>query len=456
MTQQHNPATKPPGIQSIGMVAWIAFAVCGLLPFGSAHAWSFKQVHLFCRQISCIDGEGPQQKLLVDATGNLYGTADGGANQHGIVFMLSPKADEKGWAYKVLYHFCHLANCKDGASPGGSWLIRDVAGSIYGTTSAGGKYGNGTIFRLSPAARGWSFDVLYSFCRKDNCADGKFPSGGLSYVGMASGAPYDGTSALYGVASQGGKTGGGVAYSLTPQPDAAWSETALYAFCRQKDCKDGLFPQGGTTPDADGNLFGATFGGGGRSGQGVAYKLAQDVQLGAWQETVLHRFCTQQSCADGYPPISGLVLDSAGNLFGTSQFGGTIAGCPPFNSWCGVVFKIAPDGTFSDLHDFCSENSCVDGAEPINQGGLILDGAGNLYGTTNMCGFTCVNGWGGTVFKLSGNTLETLYSFCQVGNCEDGSNPTAGLVQDAAGNLFGTTSGGGINGYYGTVFEISP
>lgn len=458
MTHQHDSANRPLKVQSIGMLVWVALAVCAILPIGSAHAWTFKEVHLFCRQVNCIDGQAPQQKLLTDSTGNLYGTAGGGANQEGIVFMLSPKTGGKGWAYKVLYHFCHLASCKDGASPGGSWLIRDVAGNIYGTTSAGGKYGNGTVFRLSPGSRKrWSFDVVYNFCRKDNCADGKFPSGGLSYVGMATGVAYDGTSALYGVAYQGGKTGGGVVFSLTPQAGDLWSEAELYAFCKQKGCKDGVFPQGGVTPDAGGNLFGATFSGGGNSAQGVAYKLTYDVQRGAWQETVLHSFCAQQSCADGYSPTSGLVLDGEGNLFGTSQFGG-VGGVCFSNDSCGLVFKIASDGTFSNLYSFCSESGCMDGAQPIDQGGLIVDGAGNVYGTTSMCGEYgyCPYGYGGTVFKLNGSTLETLYNFCQVENCQDGRNPSAGLVQDPVGNLFGTTSFGGINGYYGTVFELSP
>ena len=90
--------------------------------------------------------------------------------------------------------------------------------------------------------------------------------------------------------------------------------------------------------------------------------------------------------------------------------------------------------------------------------GLIVDGAGNAYGTTSMCGEYgyCPDGYGGTVFKLNGSTLETLYNFCQIDGCEDGQMPNAGLIQDAAGNLFGTTAGGGISGYYGTVFEISP
>jgi len=173
-------------------------------------------------------------------------------------------------------------------------------------------------------------------------------------------------------------------------------------------------------------------------GGGVVFKLAPD-----GTEAVLHRFCSQSGCADGEHPHAGLVLDTAGNLYGTTYYGGSNV----YNG--GVVFKLAADGTETVLYNFCSQSGCTDGAEPV--GGLVIDAAGTLYGTTSAGGAS----GGGVVFKLAPDGTETvLYNFCSQSGCADGAEPWAGLVTDTAGNLYGTTVGGGDYGG-GVVFMVA-
>jgi uncharacterized repeat protein (TIGR03803 family) len=141
-------------------------------------------------------------------------------------------------------------------------------------------------------------------------------------------------------------------------------------------------------------------------------------------------------------------MDGAGNLYGTTSAGGGTFG--------GVVFKLAPDGTETVLYSFCSQSGCADGSDP--EAGLIMDGAGNLYGTTYSGGSAGFAGRG-VVFRLAPDGTETvLYSFCSQSNCADGSYPEAGLIMDGAGNLYGTTvSGGSTSGAGpGVVFMVTP
>ena len=171
-----------------------------------------------------------------------------------------------------------------------------------------------------------------------------------------------------------------------------------------------------------------------------------------WHEKVLHSF----NGTDGWSPEAGLIFDAAGNLYGTTEYGGTGGNCGAYG--CGTVFELTPNGsggwTETVLYSFCPQTGCTDGANPA--AGLIFDAAGNLYGTTEYAG--AYNS--GTVFELtpngSGGWTETvLYSFCSQANCTDGYGPLAGLIFDASGNLYGTTRDGGAYGY-GTVFELTP
>jgi uncharacterized repeat protein (TIGR03803 family) len=214
----------------------------------------------------------------------------------------------------------------------------------------------------------------------------------------------------------------------------------------------GSFPYGNLTPDTDGNLYGTTEAGG-AYGYGVVFKLMPKPN-GTWTESVLHSF----SGADGAGPYAGLILDEAGNLYGTTVAGGGSPTCPyeiEF-SGCGVAFKLTlnSDGNWTEtiLHSFTGE---LDGSAPF--AGLIFDAAGNLYGTTYAGGIY----YYGTVFKLApsadGSWIEsTLYSFTGIG---DGAHPRAGVIFDAAGNLYGTTTEGGLgraNGGCGSAFKLAP
>lgn len=249
---------------------------------------------------------------------------------------------------------------------------------------------------------------------------------------------------------------------------AANTEQVLYSFCFLSGCTDGLQPAGDLIFDADGNLYGATTGGG-AYGYGTAFELTPGAD-GAWTEAVLYSFRPNSGCGDRAYPIGGLIFDTAGNLYGTTADGGSNGPtCAP-TSGCGTVFELAPagNGTWTErvLHTF--HDNGKDGFEPAP--GLIFDAAGNLYGATSrggsgkgVCG---VNGCG-TVFKLKPNTNGTwtetvLHTFCHVKNCAgDGVEPMAGLILGAGGSLYGTTDLGGAPSKHcnldcGIVFQLTP
>ena len=269
-------------------------------------------------------------------------------------------------------------------------------------------------------------------------------------VQPASGLIWDSVGNLYGTTRWGGNAndcqnldGGpscGVVFELTPKGDGSWSETVLHAF----NGKDGANPQGRLVWDSAGNLYGTTISGGysGGTGLGVVFRLSPGSD-GKWNETVLHRF----TLVDGSFPYAGLIIDSAGNLYGTTLSGGSAR-------W-GTVFEISPalDGTwkYKVLHSFTGR----DGAQPA--GSLVFDSKGNLYGTTSFSQSN--SGEWGTVFELSptsgGQWKETvLHTFHSTGRREkQGYSPRTELIFDAAGNLYGTTNEGGMLG--GVVFELS-
>jgi uncharacterized repeat protein (TIGR03803 family) len=406
--------------------------------------------HSFC-ETACNDGKLPAGGLVMDQAGNLFGTTQvGGARDGGTVFELVPGAGRR-WSYRVLYNFC-TGQCIDGSMPFNVRLVLDTAGDLFGTTINGGTKGQGTAFKITRGANGkrWTHSVIYNFCSDSTaaCFDGAWPVSALTYAGAETGAPYDGISPLYGVTQSGGRHVKGVAYSLSPKPAGRWSERPLYSFCKEPDCADGSLPTG-LIADAAGNLYGTSSAGGGNDGiadgGGTVFKLSPGSQR-QWNESVLYRFCAQTNCADGARP-AGLVRDAAGNLFGTTNLGGTTgANCQV--GGCGVVYEIAIDGTQSVLHTFCSRLVCRDGSQP--QGALTLDDAGNLFGTTGSGG----KRGRGTVFRLNGE-LTTLYNFCRKVTCADGNGPSGALLLDSLGDLFGTTLAGGKTND-GTVFELVP
>jgi uncharacterized repeat protein (TIGR03803 family) len=412
--------------------ATLALLAFGVL-LGAAWAQTESVFYGFCAQTNCTDGENPVAGLVFDLKGNLYGTTySGGAhdrcnyNDHcGVVFKLTPKGEET-----VLYTFCAQTNCTDGENPYAA-VVLDRKGNLYGTTVNGGAHGVGVVFKLTPEGKE---TVLYSFCAQDNCPDGYDPSSGLVL---------DQQGNLYGTTQYGGAHGAGIVFKVTPKG----KETVLYNFCAQNNCADGAQPMAGLVFDQNGNLYGSTVEGGVvkncYNGCGVVFKLTPK-----GKETVLYTFCPQNNCFDGRNPAAGLVFDRKGNLYGTTELGGAGGG---------TVFELTPKGKETVLYSFCAQNNCTDGSNPA--AGLIFDTKGNLYGTTVSGGIYRGSDEVGVVFKLTPKGKETvLHSFCTQYNgyyCADGAYPSAGLVFDQKGNLYGTTIDGGDHNA-GVVFKLTP
>ncbi len=359
------------------------------------------------------------------ATGNLirssicvYGLA------FAILVALEAAAQAAG-KETVLYSF---KGGNDGSDPIAG-VISDSSGNSYGTTYGGGADGFGTVFKL---ASDGTETVLHAF--KGGSRDGAYP-----YAGLIS----DSSGNLYGTTVQGGLKagicyfGGPIRCGTIFEMAADGTETIRYRFMTKKSRygheDDGINPHAALLEDQGGNFYGTTYAGG--HGVGTVFELAA-----SGQESVIYAFK-----GDAWP-LAGVIADSAGNLYGTTQNGGT---------WnceyaCGTVFEIEAGGKEKTFYAFAGG---TDGANPV--AGLVADAEGNFYGTTEHGGGTGCGGAGcGTVFKLAANGSETvLYSFCAQSNCSDGSTPLAGLLIDNAGNLYGTTNTGGA-GNFGTVFEV--
>ncbi len=356
--------------------------------------------------------------------GVLYGTT----GESSTVFEMTP--GRHAWRLQTIHRLCKQNRCRQGEVP--SNLIADSSGNLYGTAGLGGLANSGTVFELSPGSGGnrWTFKMLHDFCTKGNCPDGQNPDGGLTYAGAASGQAYDGTSPLYGMTEYGGAANSGVAYEVVPSNNGKWSETVLHGFCSQPGCTDGSSPYGALIVDPSGNLYGTTFYGG-ADNSGTAFELGKGKK---WSETVLYSFCSLESCTDGNLPSGALLMDGSGNLYGTTQIGGS--------EDKGVVYELTPDGSqweLTVLYTFCQLRNCADGLFP--GGPLIMDASGNLYGVTEGGGTARE----GTVFRLvpdgTQSKLEVLYSFCSQANCT-AANPGI-RRRNGSWKSCGTTEGGG-------------
>ena len=385
------------------------------------------------------DGQAPYGGLVLDADGNLYGTTqNGGAfadcrpnygGTCGTVFKLSADGVET-----ILYSF---SGVPDGEFPQ-SVLVRDEKGNLYGTTLMGGSdqgcfegstWGCGTVFKIDPTGKE---TILHSFLSTGG--DGNEPFAGLRR---------DKKGNLYGTTSNGGvnceNSGCGTVFKIDPTTE---TETVLYSF---ENAPDGAGPYSRLIGDGTGNLYGTTEGGGTR-GKGTVFKLDTSTDT----ETVLFNFCrgnvSPRRCPFGSFPLTGVILDTQGNIYGITSFGGI--------GNHGVVFKLSIAGKYTVLHRFGDEadGACVPVVGAC--GDLVRDKEGNLYGTTAYSESVSVLG---TVFKISSTGKETiLHSFTG----PDGSNPYAGLIQDGKGNFYGTTSEGGdlnCNPPYGcgTVYKLT-
>lgn len=334
------------------------------------------------------------------------------------------------------------SNSTDGYYPY-SGLVFDDSGNLYGTTFDGGVNGLGAVIELMPAAGGtWTETLLYSFCSTTNCVDGTNPEGGLIL---------DTAGNLYGTAESGGGHGAGVVFELERGSNGKWKEKVLHNF--NTVGTDGYYPLSSLVFDASGNLYGTTEWGGAYN-SGTVFRLKPGTNH-KWTEKILHSF--SDNGTDGSAPYAALVFDKAGNLYGTTTAGGTSrTGCG--GQGCGIVFELkhASGGEWVEtiLYSFLANGK--DGYKPW--GGVILDAAGNVYGTTNLGGPAnggCSSGCG-IVFKLAptakGKWTETvLHAFKK--NNQDGYLSAAGLTLDKDGNLYGTTFyGGGFDD--GTVFAM--
>ena len=373
------------------------------------------------------DGATPYAGLISDDAGNLYGTTNiGGAGSCefggcGTVYKLAPNGTET-----ILYPF---VDGNDGAEPVGG-LIADGSGNLYGTAEIGGAYENGTVFRIAPDG---SETTLYAF------------QGGSDGYNPQSTPLMDGNGNLFGTTPSGGSFNGsdcsaqgcGTVFEL--EPDG--TKITLYTF---QGGNDGWSPTGELIADGSGNLYGTTMEGGnggatcqlGSYGCGTVFEIAPD-----GTETQLYAFKGGNN--DGYAPRAGLVADSAGNLYGTTEAGGS---CSWSSSGCGIVFKLAPDRTETVLYKF---KGGKDGSLPFSN--LILDKSGNLYGTTSWGGGSKCDKTGcGTVFEITAQGSEkVLYAF----QSSHGRSPWAGLLLGPHNELYGTTTQGGTHNN-GVVFEL--
>ncbi len=389
-----------------------------VLLLATAQAQTFNVLHRF----SGPDGSRPDAGVVMDSAGNLYGTAFVGGSGYGTAFVLKRKGSS--YVLNLLHTFTGGA---DGANPLGR-VVFGPGGLLYGSASSGGNTacvfqgltGCGTLFTLQPPVTfcksilcPWTEKVIYSFT---GGTDGWQPNDDLLF---------DTAGKLYGNASDGGLysncngyPGCGVVFEFTKSGNN-WNESVLWNFGQGND---GVIPIGGLVFDTSGNLYGETYGGG-ANGAGMVYQLTPSGS--GWAENILYSFT---GGTDGSVPWAGPFVDNAGNVYATAHIGGAGGG--------GTAIKLTPNGggwTYSLVNSFT-------GTFGPEFGRLIMDQAGNLYGTTRNDG---AFGFG-NVFKLAptngGYTYTSLYDFT---GQADGAQPKGHLIFDAAGNLYGTAAEGG-------------
>ncbi len=396
-------------------------------------AWAANKEKVLYSFTGGSDGGDPHSALAFDSAGNAYGTTvTGGDSTFGTVFQLTQHSNGK-WTETVLYSFL---GGNDGKNPYGGVTV-DAKGNLYGTTAAGGSGGScasdgcGTVFTLTRSGKTWTESILYSF--QGGKVDGWNPGGGVIF---------DPQGNLYGTTADGGSAHGcsgqgcGVVYELSTVKGGGWRETVIHRFSDGKDGSRGSL--GVLLLDSAGNLYGVAELGGAHA-VGTVFKLTPSG--GTWTFSTLDAF-------RGLPhpgfPYGGVIADTSGNLYGTTYFGG--------KNGLGSVYQLTnTNGKWKEtqLYSFKGGN---DGSYPTST--LVFDPAGNLYGTTSAGGDGNDDG---VVFKLApssgGKWKESVAH--RFGNSPDGSAPNYGLVLDKAGNLYGTTPFGGVNNE-GAVFELTP
>ncbi|HXI83279.1 MAG TPA: choice-of-anchor tandem repeat GloVer-containing protein [Verrucomicrobiae bacterium] len=345
------------------------------------------------------DGNQPYAGLIQGRDGNFYGTTyNGGTNNHGIVFRITPGGIET-----------NLHTFGDGSVNFANGLVQGSDGNFYGTTYQGGTNSLGSVFRITPAG---IYTNLHSF--------GSSPTDGARpFAALVQGSD----SNLYGTTTIGGASSAGTVFRISP----AGNYTNLYSFANFPT--DGANPEAALIQASDGNFYGTTIAGG-TIGFGTVFRINP-----AGSETNLYSF--GGSATDGNGPTAALVQGSDGNFYGTAEQGGA--------NHDGTLFRISPAGNYTNLYSFGS--SPGDGNFP--GAGLLQGSDGNFYGTTEQAGANGV----GTVFRISpGGNYTNLYSFSN--SASDGHQPHAALIQGIDGKFYGTTTTGGSNSV-GIVFRLT-
>ena len=414
-------------------------------PCGKLLAQTLTTIHSFSG--ATADGEYPFPvgHLPFDANGALYGTTGGGGtSQFGTVYQLVPSGSS--WQEKILYNFTGYA---DGRQPSAG-LVFDQNGNLYGTTAFGGNTqacggGCGTVFELSPPSQpggAWTETVLHTF---QGSFDGQYP--GEVVFGP--------NGSLFGTTQQGGTPGVlchtnhrimygcGTVYELTPpaQKGGSWTKTVIHSF--PASSADGTGPSGEITFDSSGNIYSVA--GGGASHYGIAYQLAPPSGSGSWTETIMHTFT---GGSDGGNPGGTLVAGASGVFYGTASYSGVA-------NATGVAFQLTQSGstwTEKVIHTFPASSG--DGTTPAST--LAIDASGNLYGTTDFGGSKSCNLGCGTVFKLappsgSGAWTETILHDW----ANSGQSPNETFVTLHNGLLVGVTFYLG-SANLGSVFTLTP
>jgi uncharacterized repeat protein (TIGR03803 family) len=345
--------------------------------------WSYQVLHDFCAKAHCRDGAIVEGPLVVDQAGALYGMTNvGGPRPGGLIFKLIPSANRTIWTYQVLADICPEAgnNCQNlsqanfgltyaGASTG---AVYDGTSPLYGTSRLGGLGLYGAVFRTSPrpAHAEWSVDVIHSFCFQSGCADGGFP--GANVV-------VDEADNLFGTATWGGANGGGTLFELQKKHHT-WVQTILYNFCSQTNCTDGEAPTA-VTEDLAGNLIGAASTDPNSCAFGYRCDLLFQFAAGTdWSEQIIHQFCRRPDCRDGTQPV-GVLATPSGSLYGATIYGGG-HDADENGKGGGTIFRL--DSSFDVLRRFCRRPNCADGEYPNST--IVVDSAGNIFGTTQTGG----------------------------------------------------------------------
>ncbi len=354
--------------------------------------------------------------LVQGFDGNFYGTTEAGgatcANNPfatcGTVFKVTPTG-----TLSVVHEFCQDP-CTDGGAPY-SGLTLSPSGNFYGTTSQDLVNHGGTVYEMTPLG---TVTTLHSF----NGSNGE---------GTPYGPVIQAYGAFYGATGLGGSAGDGTIYKVVP----SGTLTALHTFSGSDGEEIGLAGEG-LLQAPNGDFYGVTpYGTQNSNVCGTIFKMSPTGAL-----TTLFGF--NSNSLQGCGPFGVLAAGPNGDLYGT-----TVGGGAPND---GVIYKIAPDGSFTLLYTFCSQSFCTDGSLP--NAGMILGTDGNFYGTTIYGGANNQ----GTIFQMTpAGVYKTLYSFCSQGGCADGASSYSALIQAPDGNFYGTTSdgAGGQNG--GTVFKLS-